>query len=186
MQAIVMGSFFAYVLVFVVCQQIIGAKHKARNIRCAEYPLFYVYIMLSQALLLPAVITMAGEPLNNLLVVRVAGLVIVVLGLALTLWAQHELGRYWVGGIALHKDHKLVTTGPYKYVRHPLYSGMLLSAIGLCLVSLNVFYGSMSLIFCGAYALRAVHEDQLLRKKFKKHYEQYEARTGAIFPRLRR
>jgi protein-S-isoprenylcysteine O-methyltransferase Ste14 len=186
MHLLVPFSYYIYVMLFVVCQQIVGIRSGARNIKRHEYPSFIYYVALSQVLITVGIIRMAGESFNNLTAIRTAGFAVVITGLAISMWAQRTLGKYWVGGIALHGDHKLIMTGPYKYVRHPLYSGMLVSGTGLCLVSLNVFYGLGSLVFTGAYALRAIFEDDLLRKRFKKRYAKYATETGAIFPRLRK
>ena len=53
-----------------------------------------------------------------------------ILGLAITLWARVALGRNWSGSITHKEDHELVEQGPYRFVRHPIYTGMILMVVG--------------------------------------------------------
>lgn len=186
MKAIVLGSFFLYTTAFVVIQQLVGRRVHAGNISRANYPRFELFRFVAMSLVLIGLLTMSNLEKPSFMAIRWMGIVICVGGLVLSMTAQYHLGKYWVGGVALHKRHQLICTGPYRYVRHPLYSGMIVSAIGLCLVTLNVFYGAGCLLFAGAYALRIPYEDHLLEKKFKKRFQAYAQSTGAIVPRFRK
>jgi protein-S-isoprenylcysteine O-methyltransferase Ste14 len=186
MRVAVLSSFFVYTGLLGILQNIIAYRRGAANVPKKEYPRFNLYRLLSAILLLGGVLTMTHSALDNLIVVRLFGFVLISLGLVLSMWAQYELGKYWVGGIGLHKRHKLVTTGPYRYVRHPLYAGMWLSGIGICLVSLNILYGLAALMFAFAYTVRVPFEEHLLRQKFKQQYERYESETGGVIPHIRK
>lgn len=133
-----------------------------------------------------AVITIGDTFVANHRAIRYAGLLVIMLGFALSTWSQYSLGKNWVPGIGLHINHKLIITGPFRHIRHPMYSGMLLSAIGICLATLNGWYGASVLVFCGAYALRAPIEDIKLRQQFGSEYAAYADQTGAIFPKFRK
>jgi protein-S-isoprenylcysteine O-methyltransferase Ste14 len=117
--------------------------------------------------------------------IRAAGVAVMLLGLWLTAQAKLELGRNWVGGIGLHEQHKLVTTGPYHLIRHPLYAGMMLSGLGFGLVALNIWMFLFGFCMQSSFAFRIPEEEKLMKQKFKKKYEEYAARTGMLVPRLR-
>src|SRR3974390_1237869 len=65
---------------------------------------------------------------------RAAGFLITFAGLGVTLWARHHLGKFWSARVALKQDHELIRSGPYAYVRHPIYSGLFIALIGTALV----------------------------------------------------
>ncbi|MEP7205241.1 MAG: isoprenylcysteine carboxylmethyltransferase family protein [Candidatus Saccharibacteria bacterium] len=177
-------AFFCYVALFYTGQTVIGYHKRVRNIPRREALGKHVLLNVSLVVLPLAVLTMrSGQPHP---VAMAIGASIVIAGLCLSMWAQWELGRYWVGGIGLHRDHRLIATGPYRYVRHPLYSGMLLSAAGLTVFGLNLLYALAVFCFSGAFAIRSLGEEYELKKKFKSQYVQYEATTGMLFPRVRK
>jgi len=116
----------------------------------------------------------------------VIGGVIVAAGLALSMWAMWIVGPNWVGGIGVHKYHRIVQNGPYRYIRHPFYSGMLLSALGFGIFGWNVWFLLSALAFSGSFAFQARAEERTLQDKPKLHYADYAARTGMFWPRVRR
>src|SRR5215470_11475713 len=61
------------------------------------------------------------------------GTLLVIAGLAFALWARWHLGRNWSSTVVVKQDHTLITTGPYRWVRHPIYSGMVLALFGTAL-----------------------------------------------------
>jgi len=62
--------------------------------------------------------------------IRWIGVALTMAGLALCVWARHHLGEYWSDKVALKVDHQLIRSGPYAYLRHPIYSGVLLGVAG--------------------------------------------------------
>lgn len=109
---------------------------------------------------------------------------LVVFGLGICLWARGALGTNWSGAVTLKQDHELIERGPYRYVRHPIYSGFLLMAIGTAILHAR---GS-ELVFCGLlglglwFKLRA--EEALLTRHFPEAYPQYRRRVKALIPHL--
>jgi protein-S-isoprenylcysteine O-methyltransferase Ste14 len=95
----------------------------------------------------------------------IAGLIVCMAGFALAVWARRHLGRNWGMPMSLKEGHELVTTGPYRYVRHPIYTGMLLAILGSALVNgpiwVVVFAGMA--IYC-VYCART--EESLMLKQF--------------------
>jgi protein-S-isoprenylcysteine O-methyltransferase Ste14 len=62
--------------------------------------------------------------------VAVTGVALTWIGLAVGLWARWHLGQYWSAKVALKEGHKLIRTGPYAHIRHPIYSGIIAAALG--------------------------------------------------------
>jgi protein-S-isoprenylcysteine O-methyltransferase Ste14 len=108
------------------------------------------------------------------------------MGLLFVLWGRLALGEmYHVStgfGVQLHAHHQLVTHGPYKYLRHPMYLGVGLAGVGGILL-----YRSWTLVFVTAFLpgliLRARREEQALAAEFGAAWEVYRRRVPAWFPR---
>jgi len=118
---------------------------------------------------------------------QAGGLVLWMLGVAVMLWASWVMGRHLaIDGLA--EDHELVTHGPYRYLRHPVYVSFAAIAIGIALVfrSYVVLGLSVTLMVTGRWWADA--EERLLASNegFGDVYRTYAARTGRFFPRLRR
>jgi protein-S-isoprenylcysteine O-methyltransferase Ste14 len=110
------------------------------------------------------------------------GLAMLLCGMVFAFWARHTLGRNWSGRVAIKDGHELVTAGPYRYVRHPIYTGALLGFAGSALA-----LGRAGGIFAVAIMLmvfaRKIHlEEQMLDKHFGERYAAYRRSTHAIIP----
>ncbi|HEV3245090.1 MAG TPA: isoprenylcysteine carboxylmethyltransferase family protein [Candidatus Paceibacterota bacterium] len=108
------------------------------------------------------------------------GVVFCVLGIALCIWARVHLGRNWGMPMTLKQDPELVTTGPYAYVRHPIYTGFILSALGSTLVS--VFWLVPFIFFSVYFIFSAKAEEKIMLKEFPKQYPDYMKRTNMLIP----
>jgi protein-S-isoprenylcysteine O-methyltransferase Ste14 len=117
---------------------------------------------------------------------QIAGAVVTYAGLSLTVWSRARLGRYWSGVVALKQGHRLIQSGPYRVVRHPLYSGIIVAALGmaLCITTWSSVAGVALLTAC--FERRAHKEDALLASEFGSEFEAYRQRTGRLAPRLSR
>ncbi len=109
---------------------------------------------------------------------------ITLCGLVVALWARTVLGSNWSGLVALKENHELVERGPYHYVRHPIYSGLLLMSLGTAIwfdrvIELVTFF-VLLVLFWG----KALAEEQLLTKHFPDAYPQYKKRVKALIPFL--
>jgi protein-S-isoprenylcysteine O-methyltransferase Ste14 len=97
------------------------------------------------------------------------------------------LGSNYRGTMGLHPNHKLVTHGPYRFVRHPMNAVFPLVSIVLFLLSANWVIGAGALILIGTISIvRAPIEERQLIERFGEEYRAYMRRTGRFFPRLRR
>ena len=116
--------------------------------------------------------------------IAIFGLILTILGLAFAAWARDVLGRNWSGRIIIQVDHQLITAGPYAYVRHPLYTGLITALAGTALVAGD--YGAILgfVIAVNIFRLKARREEQLLESEFGITYSTYRAHTGGILPRI--
>ncbi len=116
------------------------------------------------------------------LLIQVLGLVLTTTGYLLFVWSVLARGKYAVSW-AMRSDHKLVTWGPYHYVRHPSYVAYFLMFIGLFALWPNVFT-LIPIVAVPGYFKVAIQEDRLLAKRFGQEYEDYEKRTKRFVPKL--
>ena len=115
----------------------------------------------------------------------IAGLIAFVIGLIIRWIAILHLGRFFTVDVAIAKDHQLITTGPYRYVRHPSYTGTLLFFLGFSVCLLNVASILVIMIPVTAAFLWRIHvEEQALRQAFGRTYESYAAQTARVLPLL--
>jgi len=106
-------------------------------------------------------------------------------GWGVRLWAQHELGRFFTGEVAVQRDHRVIQTGPYRWVRHPAYTGGLLASLGFGLM-LSTWLGALISggLLVWAYLVRVPREEALLAEQLGDTYRTYAARTKRFIPFL--
>ncbi|MEM2912468.1 MAG: isoprenylcysteine carboxylmethyltransferase family protein [Candidatus Bathyarchaeia archaeon] len=113
--------------------------------------------------------------------VQVIGLSFTAFGYFLFIWSVTARGRYATSW-EMSENHKLVTWGPYRYVRHPAYLAYFLLFIGLHLTLLNLI-AIIPLVSVPGYIRIASIEEELLTKRFGNEYQQYQQTTGKFFPK---
>jgi protein-S-isoprenylcysteine O-methyltransferase Ste14 len=114
---------------------------------------------------------------------RWLGVVLGALGLMLYTWSRHALGKAWSSCLQMQAQHILVTTGPYAWIRHPIYLAMILFLTSLTLVGANWMLVVFLIISIVDLVLRMPREEQMMIEVFGEAYEAYRQRTGSIFPR---
>ncbi len=117
---------------------------------------------------------------------KVAGLALYVLGLALVLWARRTLGRNWgistSSQVTLLDQHRLVQTGPYAWIRHPMYTGWWTCMLGLVLLY-PVWAVFLLLVFSVvSFANRASREEAALAARFGEGWAAYKKQTKRLIP----
>lgn len=110
------------------------------------------------------------------------GLALTVAGLAFAIWARLLLGGNWSALVTIKRDHRIVRRGPYRVVRHPIYSGGLLAVLGTALV-VGELRGliALALIFT-AWWLKLRLEEEFLEKQFGEEYVEYRRKVKALIP----
>ena len=103
------------------------------------------------------------------------------------LWRSHvDLGRNWSPSLEIMEEHRLVTGGVYRRIRHPMYAAHWVWGIAQVLLLQNWIAGySMLVFFLPMYLTRVPHEEQMMLESFGEEYRQYTNRTGRVIPRLR-
>jgi protein-S-isoprenylcysteine O-methyltransferase Ste14 len=116
--------------------------------------------------------------------VRWLGVFLFVAGGALRLWPIFVLGRRFSALVAIQEGHALVTTGPYRWIRHPSYLGALVNAAGWILVFRSAL-GLLVVAFVVALLLARIRtEEAMLASEFGAEYEAYRRRTWRLLPGL--
>jgi len=116
--------------------------------------------------------------------IALCGLVLSAGGLAFATWARLKLGRNWSSRVTVMKDHCLIRQGPYRFVRHPIYSGLLLAMAGTA-----IGFGRVSCLFglplaFLAFWIKARTEEEFMISEFGAQYTRYQKEVKAFLPGL--
>ena len=130
----------------------------------------------------PACMAWAAVPLPVWL--RWTGVGLALIAGSLLVWMFRTLGRNLTDTVVTRKQHTLVTNGPYRWVRHPLYSSAALAIIGNSLIAANWFIFVAGCLVLLMLVIRTRKEEQNLIAKFGDDYRNYMQRTGRFVPRL--
>jgi len=114
-------------------------------------------------------------------VLAAVGAVVFLSGLGLALWARVHLGRNWGMPMTERAEPELVTSGPYRFVRHPIYSGILLGMLGTALATDLYFLVAFG-IALAYFSYSAAVEERLLGASFPDAYPRYRAHTKMLIP----
>lgn len=148
-----------------------------------------IFMVLSNGFLLiaivwPAVLVWAAVPLPDAW--RWLGLVLGLAMDALFWWIHQALGQNWAVGVQVKENHQLITSGPYRWVRHPMYTALFGFAIAFFLLTANLLLGAVWLAMTFASAWRVGQEESILKETFGTAYQRYAAQTGRFLPKMGR
>jgi len=115
---------------------------------------------------------------------RIAGLILSIVSLPYAYWVGQTLANYYSFTVEIQKGHKLITTGPYKRVRHPLYAATLLFLTGQILISDNWLFLVIVLAMVPGLYVRMRKEEQMMIEEFGDEYRDYMKQTGRLLPRF--
>jgi len=161
-------------------------RAEARAQRSAEW-VYSVLVYAGFALLvLPTLRANYGPRLwNPPEAVKWAVAALVPLGFGLAWWARIHLGRDWSWNVRRKEDHRLVDTGPYAVVRHPIYTGILLASVATAVLEAKwPSFAGLALLTLGLWLKASLEERFLSRELGAIAYGDYVARTGRLLPRL--
>ena len=114
----------------------------------------------------------------------ILGIAVAVVGFAFAIWARVHIGRNWSSSVVAKVQHELIRSGPYRWVRHPIYSGLLLAILGTVLVQDQVRgLVALALVYAG-WKIKSRLEERMMVSTFGEQYTTYANSTGALFPRL--
>ena len=114
----------------------------------------------------------------------VAGAVLVAVGLGFAVWARLHLAGNWSGTVTLKQDHELIRSGPYALVRHPIYTGLLLAAVGT-VIAIDRWSALVALALMATAFLRKIAiEERFMAEAFGPAYADYSRSTARLVPYL--
>ena len=148
--------------------------------------------LLDSAPVIAAFVLLRTNPgLNERLAVRfvpgsvgwqVLGAIVTVAGVAVAIWARFYLGRNWSSSVTVKQNHQLIRSGPYRVVRHPIYSGFLLAIFGTAIYAGEV-RGLLALaIVMVGWKIKSLREEAFMEDQFGEQYVQYRREVKGLVP----
>ena len=146
--------------------------------------LIWIAIVVSMTLGILIVIYWAA-PIFNTNMLLYLGSILIVIGMLIRFIAIRTLGKFFTVNLAVHGNHRLIMTGLYKYIRHPSYTGSLLSFVGFGL-SLNNWLSLIIIVvpILVTFINRINIEEKLLLEQFGSEFEDYKKRTKRLIPMI--
>lgn len=119
-------------------------------------------------------------PANQL--TGIIGVIVCLGGISFAIWARKTLGNNWSGEVTLKQEHELIQTGPYRFVRHPIYTGFETALMG-AIITVGQLKGllGLSIIFVNHY-FKTRMEEEIMYKQFPVQYPAYAKRVKRLIP----
>lgn len=123
--------------------------------------------------------------MHRTLASAIVGSILTWMGIGLAIWARYHLAENWSARVTIKQDHQLIRTGPYARLRHPIYSGLILAAIGSAVVidQWRCVLG-LCLIVTG-FCIKARKEETMLTQQFGEAFHEHQKHAGFLIPRFR-
>ena len=112
------------------------------------------------------------------------GIIITIIGLGFAVWARIHLGKNWSSRPGIKVDHKLIRTGPYLYVRNPIYTGILFGYAGTAIVIGELWAFVLILLVLVAFMGKIRVEEKFLLEEFGEAYVRYRKEVKTLIPYL--
>jgi len=172
------------VFIIVWAYSAVGAK---RNKSVGAYARGFIFRVL--ALIIVIVVLHFFVPLDTLRSISttdtlwrgILGVALCAIGIAFAVWARVYLGRNWGMPMSVKESPELVVTGPYAYVRHPIYTGVILGMLGSALVA-GWIWLIVALVAAAYFIWSATHEEKQMEQTFPDAYPAYKKRTKMLIP----
>jgi protein-S-isoprenylcysteine O-methyltransferase Ste14 len=112
-----------------------------------------------------------------------AGLLVTLAGVGMAIWARLTLGSNWSSAVTLKNDHVLIRNGLYRWIRHPIYTGILLGMIGSAMIRGHLRGWIGLVVVLAAFYFKARREERFLREEFGAGFDEHSQRTGMFLPK---
>lgn len=112
---------------------------------------------------------------------RIVAVIMTLLGMGFAIWARMHLGKNWSSQPAVKEGHELITSGPYRFVRHPIYTGITFAFLAVPLLD-GVVWDFFVLAIIIVFVRRIRTEERLMTEQFPDQYPAYKKRTKALIP----
>lgn len=113
---------------------------------------------------------------------QIVGDVFCVLGLFVTLWARTTLAGNWSSDVTFKQGHELIRRGPYRFVRHPIYTGLLMMCLGAAIEIARLHSWLAVPLMAIAFWLKLKQEERLMLSHFPDEYRDYQKQVKALVP----
>jgi len=113
---------------------------------------------------------------------EITGIILTIAGLGFSTWARYHLGKYWSSMVMVKVGHRLIRTGPYRIVRNPIYTGMLIAFVGASIAIGELFAFVALVIGFASIWVKIKTEEEILTEKFGEEYLQYKRDVKALIP----
>lgn len=114
----------------------------------------------------------------------VTGAAICLSGLWVTIWARRTLAGNWSSDVTFKQGHELIRRGPYRFVRHPIYTGLLIMGLGTA-IEMGLLRAWIGLVFVTVgFWIKLLQEERLLLRHFPQEYPLYQKQVKALIPWL--
>ena len=112
------------------------------------------------------------------------GVFLTAAGIGVAFWARWHLGTNWSGVVTLKEGHELIRTGPYRSIRHPIYTGILLALLGTA-VNFGEVRALLAVVIAWlSFYVKARREESFLSKEFGPNFKEHKQHTGMFLPRF--
>jgi protein-S-isoprenylcysteine O-methyltransferase Ste14 len=112
------------------------------------------------------------------------GVALTAVGVAISIWARTTLGANWSGIVTLKRDHQLIRAGLYRWIRHPIYTGILLAFLGTALIQAELRGCLGFAIVLASFYFKARREETFLRQEFGDQFQEHLRHTGMFLPSI--
>lgn len=175
------GLYGLGLLAFVVMVARLNPRRDTIEIKKGPLPTPGILIPLGLPLVI--LLTRFGEMRAGLFPLRIVAVVISLCFLITLPWMMVTLGRFALPGSGVYGDHKLITTGPYSFLRHPLYSAAIILWLSAGVGTMNRLLLVLWPLFIASTVLIPIrHEEKLMSEKFGAEYERYAESTARLIP----
>ncbi|MFX1579765.1 MAG: methyltransferase [Promethearchaeota archaeon] len=118
--------------------------------------------------------------------IRWSGLILDIISILLLIWIHQTLGKQYSAKLEIQMEHVLIETGPYKKIRHPMYTVFMSFTLGLAILSSNAIMFILAILIAIPFHWITKKEERMLTEQFGEEYKSYMKRTGRFIPSFQR
>ncbi len=185
---ILLIAFVVCILLYNYVGLYISRKHGAKIpwwpsiVKSKDYTFYLIYIFYI-ALLVNAIISILEE--KYIFLLALPGFILILLSICINFVSRRDLARYWTLFSTTEKEQKLVKTGIYAKVRHPIYLSGLILSLGFTLIAGNLYGLLFFILSLVAFITRIKKEERELITKFGEEYKEYAKETSLLKPKMK-
>ena len=174
------GIFFVvWIVAAIFSKRTVYHESGARRLRYLA-PVVFGWNLLFRGARLPPPLNLRLIPQTDAILIVAA--ILGIAGLGLCLWARSVLGRNWSGTVTLKENHELIVRGPYRLVRHPIYTGLMAMIIATAMQQAHVAGMLGAILVFASFWIKSSSEEEVMVKQFPDQYPAYRQRVKRIIP----